>query len=108
MSTVMAIWPRQRRSSSLTKISSGAWWRGATSASFVPSAPERNTAPFSQRFEKAMAPGDKPEHQQLRDDLFLPGVPEFYVRQRLSVAGGNEIGSGKFAHPESSAALAVN
>lgn len=40
--------------------------------------------------------------------LFLPGVPEAYVRNRLAQAGGDEIGSGKFAHPESSAALAAN
>jgi hypothetical protein len=35
-------------------------------------------------------------------------VPEEYVRERLRQAGGDEIGSGKFVHPESSAALAVN
>lgn len=40
--------------------------------------------------------------------LFLPGVPETYVRERLEQAGGDEIGSGKFTHPESSAALAAN
>jgi hypothetical protein len=40
--------------------------------------------------------------------LFLPGVPEAYVRNRLEQAGGDEIGSGKFTHPESSAALAAN
>jgi hypothetical protein len=40
--------------------------------------------------------------------LFLPGVPETYVRERLEKAGGNEIESGKFASPESSAALAAN
>jgi hypothetical protein len=40
--------------------------------------------------------------------LFLPGVPAAYVIDRLTVAGGDEIGSGKLAHPESSAALAVN
>jgi hypothetical protein len=40
--------------------------------------------------------------------LFLPGVPEAYVRERLQQAGGDEIGSGKFANPESSAALAAN
>jgi hypothetical protein len=40
--------------------------------------------------------------------LFLPGVAAAYVRRRLEQAGGNEIGSGKFAHPESSAALAAN
>jgi hypothetical protein len=44
----------------------------------------------------------------MRDKLFLPGVPEAHVRGRLTAAGGNEIGSGKLAHPESSAALAAN
>lgn len=40
--------------------------------------------------------------------LFLPGVPEDHIRARMCLAGGNEIDSGKFAHPESSAALAAN
>ena len=40
--------------------------------------------------------------------LFLPGVPEAYIRERFAQAGGDEIGSGKFARPESSAALAAN
>ena len=40
--------------------------------------------------------------------LFLPGVPEAHILRRLEQAGGNEIGSGKFINPESSAALAVN
>lgn len=40
--------------------------------------------------------------------LFLPGIDDEFVRERLAAAGGNELGSGKFAHPESSAALAVN
>jgi hypothetical protein len=40
--------------------------------------------------------------------LFLPGVPENYIRERLLKAGGDELGSGKFASPESSAALAAN
>lgn len=44
----------------------------------------------------------------MTSSLFLPGVPEAYVRSRLNQAGGDEIGSGKFAHPESSAALAAN
>jgi hypothetical protein len=39
---------------------------------------------------------------------FLPGVPTSYVLDRLKNAGGDEIGSGKFASPESSAALATN
>jgi hypothetical protein len=44
----------------------------------------------------------------LSGPLFLPGVDEAHVRDRLNAAGGDEIGSGKFAHPESSAALAAN
>lgn len=40
--------------------------------------------------------------------LFLPGVAEQHVLHRLALAGGNEVGSGKLASPESSAALAVN
>jgi len=40
--------------------------------------------------------------------IFLPGVDSAYVLERLQNAGGNEIASGKLAHPESSAALAVN
>ncbi len=39
---------------------------------------------------------------------FLPGVPADHVYRRLDAAGGNEIASGKLAHAESSAALAVN
>jgi hypothetical protein len=39
---------------------------------------------------------------------FLPGVPSEYALERLKLAGGNEVGSGKFNSPESSAALAVN
>jgi hypothetical protein len=41
-------------------------------------------------------------------DLFLPGVATEKALAALGRAGGNEIGSGKFANPESSAALAVN
>lgn len=44
----------------------------------------------------------------MTENLFLPGVPVAHVCARLAAAGGDEIGSGKFAHPESSAALAVN
>jgi hypothetical protein len=44
----------------------------------------------------------------MTQDPFLPGVPVAHVCARLAAAGGDEIGSGKFAHPESSAALAVN
>jgi restriction endonuclease-like protein len=44
----------------------------------------------------------------MTDKLFLRGVPVAHVCARLATAGGDEIGSGKFAHPESSAALAVN
>lgn len=39
---------------------------------------------------------------------FLPGVAVDHVLSRLDKAGGNEIKGGKFASPESSAALAVN
>jgi hypothetical protein len=39
---------------------------------------------------------------------FLPGVPTGYVVERLTNAAGNEIGTGKLASPESSAALAIN
>lgn len=39
---------------------------------------------------------------------FLAGVPVDHICQRLKAAGGNEIESGKLAHRESSAALAVN
>jgi len=45
---------------------------------------------------------------QMSEDPFLPGVPVAHVRARLAAADGDEIGSGKFANPESSAALAVN
>jgi hypothetical protein len=38
----------------------------------------------------------------------LPGVPEAYVVERLSAAGGSELESGKFLSPYSSSALAVN
>lgn len=38
----------------------------------------------------------------------LPGVSEAYIKDRMAQAGGDEIASGKFAHPESSAALAAN
>lgn len=39
---------------------------------------------------------------------FLPGVPAQTILHALARAGGDEIASGKFASPESSAALAVN
>jgi hypothetical protein len=42
------------------------------------------------------------------DDVFLPGLPRQHILDQLAAAGGNEVDSGKFAHPESSAALAVN
>ena len=41
-------------------------------------------------------------------DDFLPGVPAAHILARLAKAGGGEIESGKFASPESSAALACN
>lgn len=42
------------------------------------------------------------------DSLFLPGVDRDAVLAALNRAGGDEIRSGKFSSPESSAALAVN
>ena len=41
-------------------------------------------------------------------DRFLDGVPGTYIERILDAAPGNEIASGKFDSPESSAALAVN
>ena len=41
-------------------------------------------------------------------DDFLPGVSAAHVLARLAKAGGDELDSGKFASPESSAALACN
>jgi hypothetical protein len=40
--------------------------------------------------------------------IFLPGVPEERLRAIFGQAAGNEIASGKFASPHSSAALAAN
>lgn len=40
--------------------------------------------------------------------IFLPGVPEELIRSLFGRAAGNEIESGKFASPQSSAALAAN
>lgn len=42
------------------------------------------------------------------DPEFLPGVPGDKLRARLLASPGNEMKSGKFASPESSAALVVN
>ncbi|WP_439817264.1 PGN_0703 family putative restriction endonuclease [Zavarzinia sp. CC-PAN008] len=44
----------------------------------------------------------------MSDPQFLPGVPVAHVLDRLARAGGKEIETGKFASPDSSAALAVN
>ena len=41
-------------------------------------------------------------------DRFLPGVPRKQVEEIYNAAPGNEIASGKFDSPESSAALAAN
>lgn len=38
----------------------------------------------------------------------LPGIPEDLVRAAFARAGGDELRSGKFANPQSSAALAAN
>lgn len=42
------------------------------------------------------------------DDLFLPGLPADLIMAAYRKAPGNEIESGKFRSPESSAALAAN
>ncbi len=42
------------------------------------------------------------------DNLFLPGLPVDAIRSAYLAAPGNEIASGKFASPESSAALVAN
>jgi Restriction Endonuclease associating with ARP len=55
----------------------------------------------------AETPALKPEHQT-SDELFLPGLPEKLIRAYYASAPGNEIETGKFGHPESSAALAGN
>ena len=44
----------------------------------------------------------------MSDDLFLPGLPADRIRAAYLAAPGNEIESGKFASPESSAALVAN
>ena len=41
-------------------------------------------------------------------DRFLPGVPARLVEEMLNAGAGNEIASGKFDSPESSAALSAN
>ena len=41
-------------------------------------------------------------------DRFLPGVPGPEIERIFNAAAGNEIASGKFDSPESSAALAAN
>ncbi len=41
-------------------------------------------------------------------DRFLPGVPAEEIERIFNAAPGNEIVSGKFDSPESSAALAAN
>jgi hypothetical protein len=46
--------------------------------------------------------------EAIHDLAFLPGISVDHMLKRLAKAGGNEVASGKFASPESSAALAVN
>jgi hypothetical protein len=41
-------------------------------------------------------------------DVLLPGLPHDLILQKYRDAPGNEIGSGKFCNPESSACLAAN
>jgi hypothetical protein len=47
-------------------------------------------------------------NEQIAGLPLLPDLPSTYISARLSKSPGNEIASGKFANPESSAALAVN
>ena len=42
------------------------------------------------------------------EDVFLPGLPVARIRACYEAAPGNELASGKFANPESSAALVAN
>ncbi|MFN4171423.1 MAG: hypothetical protein ACK4GW_06680 [Pseudorhodobacter sp.] len=44
----------------------------------------------------------------MTDDLFLPGLPEARLRAALEASPGSELRRGKFASPDSSAALVVN
>jgi hypothetical protein len=44
----------------------------------------------------------------MSDELFLPGLPNELILTAYLSAAGNEISSGKFASPESSAALVAN
>lgn len=44
----------------------------------------------------------------MNDPVFLPGVPADRILAALAAADGKEVESGKFASPESSAALACN
>ena len=46
--------------------------------------------------------------EELSTCRFLPGVPGRLVEAMYNAAPGNEIASGKFDHPESSARLAAN
>lgn len=47
-------------------------------------------------------------NEQIAGLPLLPELPSAHIAARLSKSPGNEIASGKFANPESSAALAVN
>jgi len=44
----------------------------------------------------------------MAERVFLQDVPKMHILNRLKLAGGNEIESGKLASPQSSAALAIN
>src|SRR5665213_4633215 len=44
----------------------------------------------------------------MTEDIFLPGLPVNLIVAAYEAAPGNEIASGKFASPESSAALVAN
>jgi hypothetical protein len=56
----------------------------------------------------AEKPGTRFDDHPSEDGLFLPGLPTHLIREIYANAPGNEIGSGKFSHPESSAVLAAN
>jgi hypothetical protein len=47
-------------------------------------------------------------HSAPVDNIFLPGLPTDLIRATYAAAPGNEIESGKFANPASSAALVAN
>ena len=61
-----------------------------------------------QRAKHRFEIGEHEEGDDKESGRFLPGVPAAEVESILNAAPGDEIASGKFDNPESSAALAVN